>query len=106
MWKVVVLAGLAIAFAGVTGFLAATSLGQGGEPTRTVTINVATGPKGDPGPPGEAGPPGPKGDKGDVGPAGPPGPSGAQICPPGFSTGNLVINHPGGQTTIRTCIKD
>jgi hypothetical protein len=103
MWKVVALSALAIAFAGTTGFLAATTFAQGGEPVRTVTIDVATGPT------GPAGPAGPKGDQGPAGPKGdpgPPGPSGAQTCPPGFTSGNLVINHPGGQTTIRTCIKD
>jgi hypothetical protein len=54
-------------------------------PTRTVTINVATGPQGA---------------------TGPPGPAGALECPTGFSFGDVVINHPGGQTTIFTCIKD
>lgn len=57
-------------------------------PTKTVTINVATGPTGP------------------QGPAGPPGPPGNIDCPTGFSFGDLVINHPGGQTTIFTCIKD
>lgn len=90
------MAGLALA-AG-SGFLAATALGVGQQtPTKTVTINVATGttgPKGDPGPPG---PPGPKGDTGSPG---------AESCPSGYSSGLLVINHPGGQTTILTCIKN
>jgi len=66
-------------------------------PSKTVTINVGEGAQ------GPAGPPGPQGPKGDVGP---PGPSGETTCPTGYSTGLLVINHPGGQTTIFTCIKD
>jgi len=60
-------------------------------PTKTVTINVATGPTGP---------------KGDIGPTGPAGPAGLSECPTGFSFGDLVINHPGGQTVIFTCIKD
>ena len=77
------LSGASIVLASTTGFLAAVSLGAGKQtPTRTVTINVATGPQG------------------------PPGPPGTFSCPTGFSEGLLVINHPGGQTTIFTCIKD
>lgn len=29
-----------------------------------------------------------------------------EACPTKFSPGDLVINHPGGQTTIFTCIHD
>jgi hypothetical protein len=50
--------------------------------------------KGDPGP---QGPPGPKGEKGDPGEV---------SCPSGYSPGKLVINHPGGQTAIWTCLED
>jgi hypothetical protein len=93
-------------------------------PVKVVTIDVGVGEKGDPGPAGPAGPAGPKGDTGakgekgatgDVGPAGatgpagPPGPKGdpgGVTCPPGFVNGKLIINHPGGQTTIFTCIED
>jgi len=109
------------------GSLAALALGAiQQEPTRTVTIDVGTlqgppGPKGDPGPAGpkgdtgpagpkgDPGPQGPKGEKGEpgpVGPAGPQGPAGGTTCPSGFSHGNLVINHPGGQVTLFTCLKD
>jgi hypothetical protein len=88
----------ALVLAAGTGFLAATAIGVGSQqPTRTVTINVANGAKGDPGPagpPGSAGPPGPK------------GAPGAESCPAGYSFSALVINHPGGQTQIATCIKD
>jgi hypothetical protein len=105
-----------------SGFLAATALSQATqEVTRTVTISVATGPigppgetgpkgeKGDVGPPGPVGPVGPKGEKGDVGPPGPQGPKGEPgglTCPTGFSPSDLVINHPGGQVTLFTCLKD
>ena len=90
-----------LALAGVSGFLTSTALSQNGsEPERTVTINVATGPT------GPAGPPGPQGERGPVGPQGPAGPPGAMSCKAGFSRGELVINHPGGQVTIWTCIED
>jgi len=88
----------AIVLAGGSGYLASQAIGLGTQaPTQTVTINAgvgATGPKGDTGP---AGPPGPKGD---------PGTPGAESCPTGSTFSALVINHPGGQTTIYTCIKD
>ena len=73
-----------------TGYLASVALSQGGpgEATRTVTVNVATGPRGPEGPPG------------------PPGPSGAFTCNPGFSYGQVIFNAPGGQQTIQTCLKD
>lgn len=114
--------------AGAAGAFASHALGTG-TATRTVTINVATGPRGpqgQPGPrgpvgapgakgePGPAGAPGPKGDTGDTGPQGPKGDQGdrgpkgepgASSCPSGYEAGNLVINHPGGQTTIWTCLK-
>ena len=84
-----------------TGFLSAYALGSSGIlPAKTVTINVATGPTG---PKGDAGPPGPPGPKGDIGPT---GPTGGVNCPSGFTQGLLVINHPGGQTSIWTCLKD
>lgn len=89
----VILAG-ALVLASSAGFFTATAIGLGAQtPAKTVTINVATGPQGPPGPPG------PKGD------TGPQGPSGANSCPTGFEAGEVVINHPGGQTTIWTCIK-
>ena len=73
--------------AGGSGFLASQARGRGGQATRTVTINVATGP---------AGP---------AGPAGPQGPDGSS-CPTGYTAGVLVINHLGGQTVIWTCLHD
>lgn len=91
------------------------------EPTRTVTIDVATGPpgppgpqgeqgpKGEPGPPGATGPKGDKGEKGETGapgPAGPQGPPGEFSCIAGYSPGVLVLNAPGGQVRLYTCIKD
>lgn len=76
---------LALILAGGTGFLTATALSTGQQAARTVTINVATGP---------------------TGPTGPAGPAGATTCPDGFSPGDLVINHPGGQVTLYTCLKD
>jgi hypothetical protein len=82
--------------AGSSGYLAsqAISAGDAGTPI-TTTINVATG---ETGPAGPAGPPGP------AGPIGPAGADGGTICPTGYIEGRLVINHPGGQTSIWTCI--
>jgi len=79
----------ATAFLGAGG-LAAAAISQQNTappPTKTVTINVATGPQGPPGPPG------------------PQGPSGGFDCLTGYSPGILIINHPGGQTKIYTCIE-
>jgi hypothetical protein len=117
--KPVVLGTVALTLAGGSGFLTSTALNAGAQtPTRTVTINIPTSGTGVPGPAGPVGPagsPGPKGDAGPQGPAGPPGPTGPQgpagpsngpSCPAGYSEGVLVINHPGGQTSIFTCIKD
>lgn len=88
----------AIALAAGSGFLASTALGTGAAaPARTVTISVANGA---PGPAGPAGPAGPKGETGATGPAG------ASQCPAGFSAGELVFNHPGGQVAIWTCLQD
>jgi|SRR5262245_13676074 len=89
----------AVAGAGLflaAGGFAAAALTQAAPPapTKTVTIDVATGP---------TGPSGPAGPKGDTGPE---GPAGGTDCPNGFSFGDLVINHPGGQVIIFTCIKD
>jgi hypothetical protein len=93
---------LSLILAGGAGFLTAQAISQGG-PTKTVTIDVGTGQTGPPGPKGDQGERGPAGPKGDTGPQGPPG--GIQ-CPTGYTLINLVINHPGGQTTILTCEKD
>jgi len=99
----------ALALAAGSGYLASVALGTSAQATRTITINVAHGP---PGPPGERGPAGPTGPRGDQGPAGPEGDKGdqgapgGQTCPDGFSLADVVINHPGGQTTLFTCVKD
>jgi len=79
-----VLLGVALALAATTGVLTATAFGVGQQaPTVTTTVNLATGPQGA---------------------TGPPGAPGAESCPSGSKFGKLVINHPGGQTAILTCI--
>jgi Collagen triple helix repeat (20 copies) len=96
-----------IAAAGVLVAVAFSGTAQ--EPTRTVTIDVATGPRGPQGEQGPIGPPGPQGERGPIGPVGPPGPQGPPgnvQCPTGYSFADLVINHPGGQVTVFTCLKD
>jgi hypothetical protein len=75
----------ATAFTSAGGFGTAAVLAQT-TPTKTVTITLKNGEQGPPGPPG------PKGD------------TGGTTCPSGFEFGKLVINHPGGQTTIFTCL--
>jgi hypothetical protein len=72
------------------GGLTAYAVGATAQPTpsRTVTVNVGTG------------------ERGPAGPPGPPGPAGSVECPTGYTYGALVINHPGGQTQIATCIRD
>jgi len=118
----IVLAIVGLAFAAAAGFLVATSTGAQA-PVRTVTVNVATGPqgpvgpKGDKGETGAQGPPGPQGERGPQGPAGPTGPQGPPgtgggtgdrgVCtgaPPNYDPGFLVINAPGGQAKIWTCL--
>jgi hypothetical protein len=107
-----------LTLAGGAGFLTATALGTSSQAARTVTVNIPTGGAGSQGPQGPQGPAGPagaKGDKGDPGPAGPQGATGpagpkgdpgSSACPTGYSPGDLVINHPGGQVTLYTCLKD
>ena len=112
-----VLSALGLGLAGTSGFLVADSRGAG-EQVRTVTVNVGTGEQGPPGPtgpPGPAGARGPQGERGERGEQGPPGPRGPQgppgsggggfSCPSGYEPGKLVINHPGGQTAIWTCLQ-
>jgi len=109
----------ASAFVAAGGLGAAAVIAQTGEPVKTVTVDVGKGEKGDTGPAGPEGPAGPKGEKGDkgeqgiqglIGPAGPKGdkgeqgPPGGTTCPEGYVFGKLVINHPGGQATIFTCM--
>jgi hypothetical protein len=90
----VMTAGLTLsALAGGLGAYAVTN-SSAQVPTTTTTITLTDG---EPGPPGPAGPPGPKGE---------PGAGGPEDCPTGSTFGELVINHPGGQVTIWTCIKN
>src|SRR5262245_3549381 len=85
-----------IIFATALGVFAAVALGVGSQtPTKTVTINVGTGSKGDTGPQGPPGPPGPKGEPG------------ATNCPAGSTFGEVVFIQQGqGPTTLLGCIKD
>ena len=102
------------------GVLTATAISGGksaSQATKTVTINVATGPQGETGPAGPAGPKGATGEqgaKGDIGPIGPQGEQGppgtgggAESCPTGSTFGEAVFIQQGkGPTTLLTCIKD
>ena len=94
--KPAVLMGTALAITGTSGFVVATvALGQEpAPPTKTVTVNVATGQQGEPGPAGPVGPPGP------AGPAG-------LDCLAGYSPGILVLIQQGkGPTRVYTCLED
>ena len=91
MFRSITLVATSLTLAASAGFLTSQAVGGSRAATRTVTINVATGP---------AGPAGP------TGATGPQGPAGTSSCPAGFTAGELVINHPGGQTVIWTCLKD
>lgn len=114
-----------LSFAAAGGLGAAAVIAQTNGPTKVVTIDVGKGEKGDTGPTGPAGPTGPKGDKGNkgdqgaqgpiglTGPTGPTGPKGDKgdqgppggtTCPDGYVFGKLIINHPGGQAEIFTCM--
>lgn len=111
-----------LALAAVSGFLASTAVsGSSQQAQKTVTINLQhgpTGPQGPRGPKGEKGEKGEKGQKGDRGErgqqgpkgergaTGPQGPAGDFKCPTGYTLGDLVINHPGGQVTALTCLKN
>lgn len=83
--------------------MANAALSQDNTPTKTVTIDLKNGL---PGLPGPIGPEGPKGAKGDKGEPGPQGPAGGVRCITGYTLADLIINHPGGQVTILTCVKD
>ena len=85
---------VAFAAAGGFGTAAVVSGSSPKPPTKTVTINVATGPLG------------PRGPAGPAGPAGPQGPAGGFECIAGYSPGILVINTPQGHTDVYTCLKD
>lgn len=97
--KPVLLMVASLGLAGAAGYGASVALSLGtasGPPTATTTVNVAavgeTGPAGPPGPPG---PPGPTGTGG-----------GADDCPVGSTFKAVVLNAPGGQTEVWTCVKN
>jgi Collagen triple helix repeat (20 copies) len=127
MRKPIILLTVSLSLSLGAGFLAATAFSQESTPSRTVTVDVGTGPQGPAGPPGETGPKGdpglpggqgppgetgPKGETGATGPQGPPG-EGGDLCagaPTGYTPGLLTIkgevNHvKGSQVTIWTCIE-
>jgi hypothetical protein len=121
-WRTFLFGGASLVLAASTGFLAASTFAQGSKEaatTTTITIrNGETGPTGPQGPQGEQGeqgppgaigpmgPTGPQGDQGPTGPEGPPGTGGGPCggAPDGWQPGVLVINHPGGQVRIWTCL--
>jgi hypothetical protein len=89
-WLPYLLAAIGLGLAGASGYFASTAIGGAAQATRTVTVNIPIGQ------------PGPKGDPGPVGPRGPAG----LACPSGYSAGKLVINAPGGQVGLWTCLED
>jgi len=103
--KAALVGGAALAFAVSAGFLSAVALSASQQGVTTVTVNIPTGGPGPTGPQGQAGPPGPTGPPGPKGETGERGPAGGTTCPAGFVLGDLVINHPGGQVTLFTCLK-
>jgi len=96
--KIIATTVVSLGLAATAGGLVAMALGatKAPAPVKTETITLKNG---------KPGPKGPKGDKGDKGDTGPQGPSGVADCPTGFVVGEVIINHPGGQTTIYGCIK-
>lgn len=105
---------LTMTLAATAGVLGAVQLNQAQaqEPTKTVTIDVSTGPPGPPGPKGDQGERGPAGLQGEPGPQGVPGPAGppgggAEDCPPGSTFGEAVFIQQGkGPVSLLACIKD
>jgi Collagen triple helix repeat (20 copies) len=119
---------LGLVLTGAAGVLAAAAITASAqqEPSRTVTVDVQgpPGPPGPPGPQGEIGPegqpgaqgePGPQGEQGEQGPQGIAGPAGPQgppgeggpcgaNAPAGYEPGILVLNAPGGQVRLFTCL--
>ena len=90
-----------LGLAGAAGYGTSVALGlssAAGAPTVTTTVNVGQGATGPIGPAGPAGPPGPKGDPGTGG--------GATDCPVGSQFKAVLLNAPGGQTEIWTCVKN
>ena len=121
--KTLAISGSSLVLAGASGFLVATALGQStAEAVRTVTVDFppgGTGSVGPAGPPGSQGERGPIGPLGPIGPIGPPGPQGERGppgpagsggggpcagAPAGYEPGILVLNAPGGQVRIWTCL--
>jgi hypothetical protein len=88
--------------AGGLAAAAISALGSAPAPTKTVTVNVGEGTTG---PTGTRGPSGAAGVSGPTGAVGATGPSGGFECLAGYSPGILVLNAPGGQTKIYTCIE-
>ena len=85
-----------------SGYFAAVALSQSpGEPQRTVTIDVATGPQGDQGHRASKVLRGRRESRASPARRGLPGDF---SCIEGFAPGILVINHPGGQVPIYTCL--
>ena len=86
------IAGAALALAASSGYLASVALSQtGAPPTRTVTVDVGTGPQGEPGPAGPAGPPGPQGEPG------PPDPQATSRASPASRPASCGSTIRGGQ---------
>lgn len=109
----------AIPLAGTSGYAASAALGFGSQAEpREVVIDVGVGEQGPPGPAGPAGPAGERGETGPAGPEGPAGPAGPAGppgggeggggpclgAPKGWEAGILVINSPGGQVKLWTCL--
>jgi hypothetical protein len=103
--KIISVMGISLLLAGGSGFFIASAIGQtDSDVTRTVTIDVSTGPQGEQGPPG---PEGPQGEQGPPGPKGDPGVGGAENCPAGTTFGEAKFVQQGkGPVSILTCIKD
>jgi len=82
---------IAIALAAGSGFLVAKAVGGSSQtPVKTVTVDVGTGAQGVQGPQGVPGPPGPPGEF---------------SCIAGYVPGILLINAPGGQVRVYTCVE-
>jgi hypothetical protein len=100
--KSTLLMGTSVVLAAGAGALGAVAIAgglAGSPPTKTTTVNVgqgATGPIGETGPAGPIGP---------AGPAGPAGAGGPSDCPTGSNFEAVVLNAPGGQVEIWTCVK-
>lgn len=85
MTKVFVIGIVSLLLAGITGAMTAIAVGAANppQPVRTVTVTLHDGA---------------------TGATGATGADGSIACPEGFVTGEVIINHPGGQVTIYGCI--